>query len=531
MATVAAGVIIAWPSTAASIPSGWTRVDVLDSDFLKGAVADNAGDSGGAATHTHVDAHAHTFDHGHVSPGSSSAASATGATPTPTGTGAATTTHTHTITALTSASAAMAAVPASWSAETSLPDYYEVIWIESSGTPTGIPDGAVGFYNDTSPPTGWIQHVGSKGRYLRGATAAGDGGGTGSGGAHTHTASAHQHSVPAHTHSDGVSGTASATASDAGGGSGRSDGSHTHPQVSLASTPYSSADATSADTSSDEVEPPYHTLLAVENQTGGVDLPAGVICVWHGLLSQVPIEWLVCDGENSTPDLRGKYVKAANLTSEVGNTGGSETHTHTAPAGHSHTVADHTHTVQLSSGGSGIEAGSSGNSVSDDNHTHPPDVTSGSDDAAASSSNAQTVSTVNHEPPYGTIIWIEFASAVEVDMVTPDESGTPTITTPSFTVDWTLPGMEVQNDYQVEIYKDSLYTDLLYDSTRLVSSTTEHLVPLEAGLQESTTYYIRVTVYDTEGTRGIGGSDFQTSWALPSTISNLTVTATGGDST
>jgi hypothetical protein len=38
-------------------------------------------------------------------------------------------------------------------------------------------------------------------------------------------------------------------------------------------------------------------------------LPTGVICMWSGVT--IPTGWLLCDGANSTPDLRGKFVIGA----------------------------------------------------------------------------------------------------------------------------------------------------------------------------------------------------------------------------
>ena len=38
-------------------------------------------------------------------------------------------------------------------------------------------------------------------------------------------------------------------------------------------------------------------------------LPTGVICMWSGVT--IPSGWYLCDGQNSTPDLRGKFVIGA----------------------------------------------------------------------------------------------------------------------------------------------------------------------------------------------------------------------------
>ena len=81
----------------------------------------------------------------------------------------------------------------------------------------------------------------------------------------------------------------------------------------------------------------------------GVGVPAGVIVMWGGLLASIPIGWLLCDGQNGTPDLRDRFIKGA--SSEPGSLGGASTHTHAAHSGvinHTHPVTDpgHVHVQQ-----------------------------------------------------------------------------------------------------------------------------------------------------------------------------------------
>jgi hypothetical protein len=75
---------------------------------------------------------------------------------------------------------------------------------------------------------------------------------------------------------------------------------------------------------------------------------AGMILIWSGSLGSIPAGWVLCDGTNSTPDLRDRFVVAAGNTYAVGATGGSAdsivvSHTHTATSvvtdpGHSHSA-------------------------------------------------------------------------------------------------------------------------------------------------------------------------------------------------
>lgn len=80
----------------------------------------------------------------------------------------------------------------------------------------------------------------------------------------------------------------------------------------------------------------------------GASIPSGLICMWHGLLANIPTGWTLCDGQNGTPDLRSKFVKGAAAGVDPGSTGGALTHTHSDHASHTHTyteIVNHTHPV------------------------------------------------------------------------------------------------------------------------------------------------------------------------------------------
>ena len=63
-----------------------------------------------------------------------------------------------------------------------------------------------------------------------------------------------------------------------------------------------------------------------ELATAGASLPSGLIAIWKGSTSTIPDGWVLCDGQNGTPDLRDKFVLGAGNSYSVGNTGGEETH-------------------------------------------------------------------------------------------------------------------------------------------------------------------------------------------------------------
>ena len=53
-------------------------------------------------------------------------------------------------------------------------------------------------------------------------------------------------------------------------------------------------------------------------------IPSGLIAIWHGLLSNIPSGWVICDGNNGTPNLLDKFVKGVpTAATNPGGTGGA----------------------------------------------------------------------------------------------------------------------------------------------------------------------------------------------------------------
>jgi microcystin-dependent protein len=90
-----------------------------------------------------------------------------------------------------------------------------------------------------------------------------------------------------------------------------------------------------------------------------VTIPSGVILMWSGSVATIPAGWVLCDGNNSTPDLRNRFIVGSGTGSSyaVGATGGSDsvtlsttqipghTHTFSATTGNMSANATHTHTI------------------------------------------------------------------------------------------------------------------------------------------------------------------------------------------
>lgn len=74
-------------------------------------------------------------------------------------------------------------------------------------------------------------------------------------------------------------------------------------------------------------------------------LPSGVILMWSGSIATIPAGFGLCDGTNSTPDLRDRFVIGAGGTHSPGATGGSSTSTTNSAGAHSHGGAAANHTL------------------------------------------------------------------------------------------------------------------------------------------------------------------------------------------
>jgi len=72
------------------------------------------------------------------------------------------------------------------------------------------------------------------------------------------------------------------------------------------------------------------SINSVTNVTSGLPsyVPPGVIVAWSGVLSSIPSGWLLCDGNNGTPNLIDRFLQGiSTAATNPGTTGGSHTKT------------------------------------------------------------------------------------------------------------------------------------------------------------------------------------------------------------
>ena len=124
-------------------------------------------------------------------------------------------------------------------------------------------------------------------------------------------------------------------------------------------------------------------------------VPAGVITMWSGSVATIPSGWAICDGNNGTPNLTGRFVIHADAdtagTYNVGDTGGS-----TTTGAHTLTTAEipsHTHSVDppsTSTNNNTHNHSSSANSVGGDLVTVGSGGANGADNGNVTGSNTHS---------------------------------------------------------------------------------------------------------------------------------------------
>jgi microcystin-dependent protein len=109
---------------------------------------------------------------------------------------------------------------------------------------------------------------------------------------------------------------------------------------------------------------------AIQTQITSSLFPAGGIILWSGSTASIPSGWVLCNGSNSTPDLRDRFVVGAGSSYAVNATGGASSvtlatsqipaHNHSASSSSSTTINDSGHSHSISA----VRPSESGNTIS-----------------------------------------------------------------------------------------------------------------------------------------------------------------------
>lgn len=355
-------VILVWPSTNASIPANWLRETSLDDKYPKAWGSQNPNLTGGASSHSHtspnhqhaLNAHTHTYVTGQTDQHDETVVNNVNGT-------LISARHYHSGTSSSSSGGTTGNTAVTYGTVANDPPFMRVIFIKANYGAI-LAEGIValwgGFGGNNNVPTNWQLCNGANGspdlrnKYLKGASTGGDSGATGGSLTnvhditHTHTTTSHSHAQVTTPSGDRV-GNPNSEYYIGGTGSGGPWLTifHNHTVTFNDNTEGINQFAGSL-TTTETVEPAYKKLVAMMFKSGAIK-EKGLIGLWLGAVADIPRGWALCDGNNGTPDMRDKHIKIASDTTEIGNTGGSNTHTHGAQA-HAHTGGGHTHTGSVS---------------------------------------------------------------------------------------------------------------------------------------------------------------------------------------
>jgi len=92
--------------------------------------------------------------------------------------------------------------------------------------------------------------------------------------------------------------------------------------------------------------------------------PVGSVCLWNGLIINIPTGWFLMDGTNGTNDLTALFIRGAASGQDAGGTGGTDTHAiiEAELAQHNHGLTDptHLHAIGTSGGGAVVSGANTG---------------------------------------------------------------------------------------------------------------------------------------------------------------------------
>lgn len=485
--TIPDDMILGWPGTAASIPSGWSRVTALDGFYPRGSNGTGVptGVTGGATTHTHTTpGHTHSIAaHSHSIGGSTgtSNSSTTSARFNGASQPQADQPHSHSRPSGSGSAGpynSSSTAPGT-SAANNIPPTLDVIWIKSDGAQANYATGVLGFA--TEAVSGWTNDATSAGRFLKGAAAAGNGGATSGASTHTHSVNSHAHNGVSHDHSIGATGLSNPSSSqEAGTGSStpRWLPRHTHPLNIAAASTGNTNSVGGGNTNAVNLEPPNRRLQVLRNTGGGTQ--TRIIGLYVGDVASLDPLLTLCNGANGTPDMRTWFARDRGSDS-INSTGGSSSHSHTTPA-HTHDIGNHSHTIDVLASTTGsFEAPSFGDLG--DSPTTSHDHSGGSTASASpgvSSVGSGNTNSVSHLPVYKEVHFVRLDGTISGGPLPVPElkvSDFASATVPSFTYSDGLDRLSSFTD------RMAVTTDRSHDFPRLVTDNT----PLFGGLHSIST--------------------------------------------
>lgn len=99
-------------------------------------------------------------------------------------------------------------------------------------------------------------------------------------------------------------------------------GTDGRPQTEIWLTAGSSYKFILSDSNNNRIQT-YDNIYGIASTvSSGTTVPVGAIIIWSGSIGAIPTGYIICNGQNGTPDLRDRFVVGAGNTFAVGNNGG-----------------------------------------------------------------------------------------------------------------------------------------------------------------------------------------------------------------
>lgn len=162
-------------------------------------------------------------------------------------------------------------------------------------------------------------------------------------------------------------------------------------------------------TASDVVIQTYDNLYGIIGTAPSppTPLPSGTIVLWSGSIGSIPAGWVLCNGNNGTPDLRNRFIVGAGSTYAVDATGGSAdaivvSHTHTATS----VVTDPGHRHGIGVGVTQLQAGNNASQFQPNTFTDLSDFANTGITVATTNASAGVSGTNANLPPYYALCYI-----------------------------------------------------------------------------------------------------------------------------
>jgi microcystin-dependent protein len=123
--------------------------------------------------------------------------------------------------------------------------------------------------------------------------------------------------------------------------------------------------------------------IYIEDDPNVMTIPSGIIIMWSGSTNNIPSGWILCNGQNNTPNLLDKFLIGTSASKQINSQGGANTKMIDVS-----NLPSHTHSGTTGLSGSHSHSGFTNNGTVDGAHTHTQPI-GATDDLNLSSVNGQ----------------------------------------------------------------------------------------------------------------------------------------------